>query len=455
MASVMQIWDKVTEEIEKKVSALTFDLWIKTLEPICIYKNRLVLYVTTEANYNIILKRFYKIIKEATISVFPTLVDVELILEDQLEVFNKYRTKMQDAPVSNQSAIEDVDVVSFVEHYTFDNFVVGDSNKFAAAASLAVAEKPGSKYNPLFLYGTVGLGKTHLMHAIGNYYKQYKSSLKVVYVSAERFSNDLLDAIKDSSVNKDARKEFRNKYRNVDCLMIDDVQFIAKLAITQEEIFHAFNDLYLEGKQIILSSDRPPKEINPLESRLRTRFESGLVADIASPDLELRIAILQNACKKDCINIKKEILQIVAERVMDNVRDLLGLLNRVVSFATLTGRDYNDVEVVLGALKDYTNDEKEIITQEKIVDSVCNYYNVSKKDIVGKKKNKEIVVPRQVCIYLITEFLALPLSTIGEYFGGRDHTTIIHARDKISAQIKENVNIEKQVKDIKAQVLNK
>ncbi|MEG1528279.1 MAG: chromosomal replication initiator protein DnaA [Clostridia bacterium] len=453
MISVKQVWEQILKEIEKKMSALPFDLFISTLEPICIYKEKtLVLLVSTEANLNIIQKRHATAIKEATKKAYPSINDVQYILNDEVSMYEKFRDAMQEAPTFFDE--QNQDCVNFYRAYTFDNYVVGKSNEYASAVARAVAEKPGSKYNPLFIYGGVGLGKTHLMHAIGNYYTQNNKNLKVAYVSAEKFTNDLIESFRDKC-DIDAKKDFRNKYRNLDCLMIDDIQFIAKTNSTQEEIFHTFNDLYLAGKQIIISSDRPPKEIALLEERLRTRFESGVLADIAQPDLEMRIAILQRMCATENVNINNEVLQIIAERVTNNVRDLKGLLTKVLSYAPLIGRDYNDTEVVLSALKDYSNDKNEVITLERIIEEICNYYGVKEAELVGKKKNKEIVMPRQVAIYLVTEFLTMPLTAIGEYFGGRDHTTIMYARDKISSSIKENASIEKQVKDVKDLILKR
>ncbi len=451
MVSVKQMWEQITREIEKKMSALPFDLFISTLEPVCVYKEHtLVLFTPTEANLNIISKKHSVAVKEAAKKCFPSLTEVEYILSEELPAYEQYREALQENPPLEKNGEEQ----GFYPSYTFDNFVVGRSNEYAAAASRAVAEKPGSKYNPLFIYGGVGLGKTHLMHAIGNYFKQNNEKLKVIYVSADKFVFDLIESFRDGSKG-DTKKNFRNKYRNVDCLMIDDVQFLAKRSSVQEELFHTFNDLYLAGKQIIISSDRPPKEIDLLEERLRTRFESGVIADIKQPDLEMRIAILQKMCLAENVNINKDILQIIAEKITENIRDLKGLLTKVISYAPLTSRDYNNIDVVTAALKDYAEDKNEVITMERVTQNVCDYFNISKEDLLGKKKNKEIVLPRQICVYLINEFLSVPLTAIGDYFGGKNHTTIMYSRDKISSLIKENTLIEKQVKDLKDLILKR
>lgn len=455
MSNIKQVWNGVLKELESEVSAFTFDLWIKTLLPVCIYKERLVLSTETEAHHNICEKRFRETIKKAAQKVFPLIADVEIITPDMVSAYEEYKEfeiGTDEAPASEEPA-------SFFAGYTFDSFVIGKSNEFAAAVAKAVAEKtaggrPSVKYNPLFLYGGVGLGKTHLMHAIGNYIKEQNPKIKVVYVPTEKFINELLQIFRNSS-NADARVEFRAKYRSVDILMLDDIQSITNRASTQEEIFYTFNDLYLAGKQIVISSDRPPKEIVPLEERLRTRFSSGVIADISQPDLDMRIAILQKMCLSEKADIDKDILRMIAEKISSNIRELKGLLTRVISYASLTGADPNDLEVISGALRDYAEDTKEVITIQKIADTVCRYYRVELNDLIGKKKNKEIVTPRQICIYLVTEFLSVPLISIGEFFGGRDHTTVMHARDKIASQIKENQVIASQVKDLKDAVLNK
>lgn len=456
MSNVKQVWNDILKELESQVSAFTFDLWIKTLQPVCVYKERLVLGTETEAHHNICEKRFRETIKKAAQKVFPVIIDVEIITPEMAPAFEEY--KEFEINVPEDRGLETNQSANFFAGYTFDSFVVGKSNEFAAAVSKAVAEKtssgkPSVKYNPLFLYGGVGLGKTHLMHAIGNYIKSQNPKIKVVYVPTEKFINELLQIFRSAS--GDARVEFRNKYRSVDVLMLDDIQSITNRASTQEEIFYTFNDLYLAGKQIVISSDRPPKEIVPLEERLRTRFGSGVIADISQPDLDMRIAILQKMCLAEKVNIDKNILRMIAEKITSNIRELKGLLTRVISYASLTGADVNDLEVISGALRDYADDVKEVITIQKIADAVCRYYRVELEDLVGKKKNKEIVVPRQICIYLVTEFLSIPLITIGDFFGGRDHTTVMHARDKIGGLIKENQMIASQIKDLKDAVLNK
>ncbi len=279
-----------------------------------------------------------------------------------------------------------------------------------------------------------------------------KPKFKTLYVSCEKFTNELIEAIRDTS---EAKKAFREKYRSCDVLMIDDIQFVSKTDATQEELFHTFNDLYSAEKQIIISSDRPPKEIQHLEDRLRTRFAWGMIADIKPPDLETRIAILQKKASEQNANVSNDILKVIANNVQTNIRDMEGLLTRVISYASLINHSVIDMDVVKEALKDYTDDQKEMISVDNIIDAVTEYFSIDKEALVGKKKNKEIVEPRQICIYLITEFLTLPLVKIGEVFGGRDHTTILHARNKIEEQCKTDGRISVYVKDLKDMLLKK
>ena len=274
-------------------------------------------------------------------------------------------------------------------------------------------------------------------------------------ISCERFTNELIEALRGNK-HTDEMKEFRKRYRSVDVLMIDDIQFIAKTVSTQEELFHTFNDLYYKDKQIIICSDRPPQEIAPLEERLRTRFQGGVVADISEPDLETRIAILKSEALAEKQNIDDEILKLIANKVTTNIREMKGVLTKIICYSQLICKNVNDMEVVNSALKDYNDDKTELVTIDKIVDCVCKYYpNVTKKDIIGKKKTKEIVEPRQMCVYLVTELLTLPLLSIGQYFGGRDHTTIMYTRDKMADLVANDPRYAAQAKDIKDMIFGK
>ena len=454
MLKLNQIWNNILLETEAKVSTLAYDLYINSLQPVGIHNDHLILLAETPTLRDLVTRNYKEILKKSTNAVFPSIIDVDIITEDDVPHLSKVEQEV-DIPVSNNYLSETDVKPSFISQYTFDNFVVGSSNRYAEAIARSVAENPAVTYNPVFLWGGVGLGKTHLMHAIGNSLQRNFPEKKIVYVTCDQFVNEFIESIHNNT-NPDATKNFRDKYRKVDVLMMDDVQFLAGKEGTQEEMFHTFNELYLAGKQIILSSDRPPKEIK-IADRLKTRFAFGVIADIQPPNLETRIAILQKKCNAKNYNINFNVLELIAEKITSNIREMEGMLNRIVSYSTLVGGDPNDMNIVNDALRDYADASTDIITIDHIVQSTCDYFRVSCDEIVGKKKNKEIVIPRQICIYLICDILgqSVPLVSIGEYFGGRDHTTIMHARDKISQEIKTNDVIASQVKDIKDKIFNR
>ncbi|SUY54196.1 chromosome replication initiator DnaA [Clostridium tetani] len=334
--------------------------------------------------------------------------------------------------------------------YTFDSFVIGNSNRFAHAASLAVAEAPAKAYNPLFIYGGVGLGKTHLMHAIGHYILQNNSNVKVVYVSSEKFTNELINSIKD-----DKNEEFRNKYRNVDVLLIDDIQFIAGKERTQEEFFHTFNALHEANKQIILSSDRPPKEIPTLEDRLRSRFEWGLIADIQAPDFETRMAILKKKADVEHLNIPNEVMVYIATKIKSNIRELEGALIRIVAFSSLTNKEIS-VDLASEALKDIiSSKESNQVTIELIQDIVSSYFNLRVEDFKSSRRTRNVAFPRQIAMYLCRKLTDNSLPKIGEEFGGRDHTTVIHGYEKISTALKKDESLQKTVNELTSKINQK
>ena len=455
MLKISQIWKNILLETEAKTTTLAYDLYINTLEPIGIYHDRLILLAETRALKNIVNNNYKDVLRRSTNAVFPSILDIEIITEDELPHVSSGVAQEVDIPVSNSYVAETDTKVSFMSQYTFENFVVGKSNDYAEAVARAVADNPGSKYNPVFLWGGVGLGKTHLMHAIGNSLQRNFPEKKIMYVTCDQFVNEFIESLHDTK-NADAMKNFRAKYRKLDVLMMDDVQFLANKEGTQEEMFHTFNELYLADKQIILSSDRPPKEIK-IEERLKTRFATGVIADIRPPDLETRIAILQKKCNSKGYNLNIKVLSLIADKITNNIREMEGMLNRIISYSTLVGGDPNDMDIVADAIRDYADSSNDIITVDHVVKATCDYFGVKKDDLVGKKKNKEIVVPRQICIYLICDILgaSVPLVKIGEFFGGRDHTTVMHARDKISEECKTNDVIASQVKDIRDKIYNR
>ncbi len=453
MLKIDQIWKNILLEAEAKTTTLAYDLYINSLAPVGIYRDRLILLADTRAIKNIVDNKYKDVLRQCTNAVFPSIVDIEIITEDELENVGNVQKEV-DIPVSPNYVNDTDDKVSFVSQYTFENFVVGKSNEYAHAVARAVADNPGTKYNPVFIWGGVGLGKTHLMHAIGNSLQRNFPEKRIMYVTCDQFVNEFIESIHDSDPN--AAKNFRAKYRKLDVLMMDDVQFLANKEGTQEEMFHTFNELYMADKQIILSSDRPPKEIK-IEERLKTRFATGVIADIQPPNLETRIAILQKKCSNKGYTLNIRILNLIAEKITNNIREMEGMLNRIISYSTLVGGDPNDMNIVQDALRDYADASSDIITIDQVVKATCDYFRIRREDIIGKKKNKEIVVPRQICIYLICDILgqSVPLASIGEYFGGRDHTTVMHARDKISEEIKVNDITASQVKDIRDKIYNR
>lgn len=331
--------------------------------------------------------------------------------------------------------------------YTFENFVVGSNNKFAHAASLAVAESPGEIYNPLFLYGGVGLGKTHLMHSIAHFILENNPQTRVLYVTSESFTNELIEAIRNG--NNTAMTKFREKYRNIDVLLIDDIQFIIGKESTQEEFFHTFNALHGAKKQIIISSDKPPKDMEILEDRIRSRFEWGLLADISSPDYETRVAILRKKEEMDGYNLDDSIIEYIAKNIKSNIRELEGSLNKIIAYANLEKREVT-MELAETVLKDIISpNDKKIITPEYIINTVAEHYDITPEDIIGTKRNSKVVYPRQIAMYLCRELANIPLKSIGQCMGNRDHTTIMHGCDKIEQELKTSQTTQKAIEILK------
>ncbi len=445
MQELQIMWERVLSKLEMMTTAVSFDLWIRPLE-VLEFKdyNTLILVASSTTAKNQLMKNHKIQLQNAINEVFNDNINFEILDQNEKDEYIKTNT-----PAKNQKVEEEGNKTNsnFNEKYTFDNFVVGKSNQFVYAAAKSVAENPGQKFNPLFIYGGVGLGKTHLLHAIGNYIKSAYPDKKIMYATCEKFTNDYIESLR---ANKDmANFEFREKYRNLDVLMIDDIQFISNKTSTQEEFFHTFNDLYQRQKQIIIASDRPPKEIATLEERLRSRFTSGLIQDIQTPDFETRVAILRKKAQQEKYSIDDEVINFIAEKIDTNIREMEGILSKVFFFATLLGKKSATLEEAYEAMKENMDEIKEGLSPDMVIDTVCKYFNISKNDIVGKKKNKEIVEPRMICIYLICELLDLPLVAIGKKFGDRDHTTIMHARDKITEQIKTNNKIKVYITDIK------
>lgn len=449
MQEIQELWNKVLNKLEMLVTVVSFDLWIRTIEVIDFREHKtLVLVASSSFAKNQLIKNHQEQLKEAINAVFGEYVNFEILEPAEKEEYLK-----KNHPANAKEIEESKDEFStFNEKYTFDNFVVGKSNQFVYAAARSVAENPGEKFNPLFIYGGVGLGKTHILNAIGNFVKQNSPDKKIMYVTCEKFTNDYIDSLRASKEKEKANQLFREKYRNLDILMIDDIQFISNKTSTQEEFFHTFNELYQKNKQIIISSDRPPKEIATLEDRLRSRFSSGLIQDIQAPDFETKIAILKKKVEQERYNIDDEVLEFIAEKVNTNIREMEGLLSKVYFYATLIGNKVATIEEAKEVFKDEQDIQKEQVTPNQILSIVCNYFGADIEEVIGKKKSKEIVEPRMIAIYLINEILDMPLTSIGKLFGGRDHTTIIHARDKITEQMKTNNKTRTIVNEIKNQI---
>lgn len=444
MQDLSSLWQAVLDKLELMVSNVSFIMWFKPLKVIDLVENqKLVIATNSTSAKNQILRNYFDKLSSAVNDIFASKLDIEIL--DQNEEIEYIKAN------GNTSKEKEVEVSKnpFNKKYTFDNFVVGKSNQFVYAAARAVAEHPGEKFNPLFIYGGVGLGKTHILHAIGNYIKEYNPNLNVMYVTCEQFANDYIESLGSPSKNK-AVSEFRTKYRNLDVLMVDDIQFISKKTSTQEEFFHTFNELYQNNKQIIITSDRPPKDIETLADRLRSRFTCGLIQDIQSPDLETRIAILRKKCQIEKYVIDDDVIDFIAERINTNIRELEGMLAKVYFLANLSNKHSASMEEALEAFNGQLEEDKnDGVTVDAIIDAVCKYFDITRQDIIGKKKSKDVVEPRMIAIYLISEILEMPLVSIGKIFGGRDHTTIMHSRDKISDEIKTSHKINSFISEIK------
>lgn len=432
MNLIYEKWDEILEYVrtDLDLTTVSFDTWIKPLKIHSVDGSVLRVLVEMEGAEDYLEKKYKVYLQAAIIDVIDQKYDIQFVTKQQME--SEDFIKKESSYLMNET----IEKANLNPRYTFDTFVVGSNNKFAHAASLAVADKPGQIYNPLFLYGGVGLGKTHLMHSIAHSILKKDKTKKVLYVTSEVFTNELIDAIRNN--NNTSINEFREKYRNIDVLLIDDVQFIIGKESTQEEFFHTFNTLHSANKQIIISSDRPPKDIETLESRLRSRFEWGLIADISAPDYETRMAILRKKEETDGYKIDDEVIQFIASNVKSNIRELEGALNKLVAYSNLEKKEIN-VSLAEEVLHDILlPDEKREVTPEFIIQTVAEHYGITMQDIAGNKRNNEIVIPRQIAMYLCRKMTEASLKNIGNLLGKRDHTTIINGQNKIEAELKAN-----------------
>ncbi len=442
MASqVKGVWKNVLGLLENELTEISFNTWIKTIVPRGMNTKEVTLEVPAEFNKGILESRYSALLQNAFIQATHKEYKIRFVTPNESYDLN-------DVQVSGAVNGQTEKLVSQLNpRYVFDSFVIGNSNRFAHAASLAVAEAPARAYNPLFIYGGVGLGKTHLMHAIGHYIINQNPSLKVLYVSSERFTNELINAIKD-----DKNELFRARYRNIDILLIDDIQFIGGKERTQEEFFHTFNALYEANKQIIMSSDRPPRDMTTLEERLRSRFEWGLTADIQSPDLETRIAILQKKAQLEKMVIPNDVMVFIADNIASNIRELEGALNKVIAFSSLTGKDItldSATEALSEMLAAHSN---KVIDCSSIMDAVARFFDVKMADFKSKSRSRDVTYPRQIAMYLCRDMTDLSLPKIGAVFGGRDHTTVMHACDKINEERQNNPDTRRAVEELKRNI---
>jgi len=445
------LWNKALTIIEGKISKPSFETWLQSTQAATLIKDQLTIIAPNEFARDWLESRYSTLIQETLYEVTGENFTIKFIIPPSTNELDFIPDQAQKKKmVASVMEEEDSQIKSILNpKYVFDTFVIGAGNRFAHAASLAVAEAPAKAYNPLFIYGGVGLGKTHLMHAIGHYVKQHNEKAKVLYISSEKFTNEFINAIRDNKA-----VEFRNKYRNIDVLLIDDIQFLAGKESTQEEFFHTFNALHEANKQIIISSDRTPKEIPTLEDRLRSRFEWGLITDIQPPDLETRIAILRKKAKAENLDIPNEVMIYIANQINTNIRELEGALIRVVAFSSLINKDMN-VELATEALKDIIPSSKpREITIHSIQKAVAEFYSLKLEDLKAKKRTRAVAFPRQVAMYLTRELTDLSLPKIGEDFGGRDHSTVIHACDKITNDLKTKAELQEQLKQLTEKIKN-
>lgn len=439
MESFTEAWNLICEYCKTRITEVAYTTWISRIVPVNLdfTQGVAILEVPNEFHLQTINRCYATLLKEAFEQVFGSGIEIRLCTPDQIE--RPEEKSGQPAEPENKGG-EDYE-------YTFDTFIVGSSNKFAHAASMAVATKPAVLYNPLFIYGNSGLGKTHLLYAIENEIQKRHPEMNIIYIKGEEFTNELIEAIRRGTT-----VEFRQKYRKADVLLVDDIQFIAGKDSTQEEFFHTFNTLHSARKQIILSSDRPPKDMDILEERIRSRFEWGLMADIQSPDYETRMAILRKKQEMDGYDVGNDVIEYIAQNVKSNIRELEGSLNKVIALANLEKREIN-LELAEKALIDIISpNEKKIITPDYIINTVAEHFDITPDDIKGDKRSSKIAHPRQIAMYLCREMTGMNLQRIGEYMGGKDHTTIMYGIRKIESQIKSSDSIKNTIQLLKKKI---
>ncbi len=432
-----ELLTKAKELLKNEVTKISYETWIRDLDIESAENGNIVLVANNAFQKESIVSRYHDLFKNTFNYITNKNCEISVVLKDDIVEESNSTLPQPNANTSNYSNS------TLNPKYTFDTFVVGNNNRFAHAAALAVAEAPATAYNPLFIYGGVGLGKTHLMHAIANEILINNRNANILYVTSEKFTNQLINAIKDNK-----NEMFRNKYRNIDVLLIDDIQFIAGKERIQEEFFHTFNTLHESGKQIIISSDRPPKDINLLEDRLKSRFEWGLIADISNPDYETRLAILRKKAQLDNIIIDDDILCDIATKIDSNIRELEGVLNKLIANASLTNTHIT-MEMAEKAINDVVTSGEKVLSIDLIQETIAKYFNITVEELKGVKRSNDVTFPRQIAMYLCRNLAQLPLTKIGAGFGKRDHTTVIHACNKIEKEIQNDMTTKRIVESVK------
>ncbi len=436
--SLSSIWEQAKGEIREKVGTTSYDTWFSTLQIKEKSSDTLVIETPDQFFRNWIVDHYERCIKDTLSTIASRDIQVEFTVNSEPAA-----QPIKTSPLNPESRrVEEPAKANLSSRFTFDNFVIGSSNRFACAASLAVAESPAKAYNPLFIYGHVGLGKTHLLQAITHKVRELYPDMKYAYMSSEKFTNELIDAIRHRST-----PQFRKKYREIDVLLIDDIQFIAGKESTQEEFFHTFNNLHENRKQIIITSDRPPKEISNLEERLSSRFAWGLITDIQPPDFETRIAILRKKKELESVHVPDDVIEFIAQEIKTNIRELEGALIRVIAYAQMDDQLVN-IETTKMVLKDMVKETNKIISVEMVQKIVAEYYKVPVNELRAKKRNQNIVVPRQVAMYLSRQLANLSLPEIGNAFGGKDHTTVLHSCRKIEELVNSDKNFKNAIYDL-------
>ena len=459
MNEVKEKWPEIIEHlrVEHELLNVSFNTWIKPLKVYDVIDDTAYILVNKDSSVEYIDKKYRLPLMVCIAEITGKEYEIQFVSEDDDKLNEIHNASIDNGQKKKTKSL--AEKAGLNPKYTFDTFVVGGNNNFAHAASLAVAESPGEVYNPLFLYGGVGLGKTHLMHSIAHFILDKNPKKKVLYVTSETFTNELIDALRNGKTagNESAMLNFRDKYRNIDVLLIDDIQFIIGKESTQEEFFHTFNHLHTLGKQIIISSDKPPKDIETLESRLRTRFEWGLIADISSPGYETRMAILQKKIELDHLekyNIKNDVLDYIAANVKSNIRELEGSLNKLIALYKLNNNN-NPIDIALAAeaLKDIiSSDNRREVTPELILDIVADHFGITVADLKSKKRDSEIAVPRQICMYLMRTMTDTALKGIGAVLGGKDHSTVKYGVEKIAKDIESDEMMANTINIIKKKI---